>query len=183
MYSVKKMINGLVCVALTTFTGSLVHAQEGVWRDSTTGLSWMRCSIGQKWTCKTCAGEPLKFTWPNALDFAAALNHDGGFAGRTDWRVPTIDELSTIRKCSSGWGRGRATLPNGQSVPKECAAGSSRPTLNTSIFPNTKDSFYWSSSPVANYRDFAWIVGFGHGYDDHGNKYYNYYVRLVRSSQ
>ena len=204
MYSVKKMINYLVCVTLTTFTGSLVHAEEGVWRDSVTGLSWMRCSIGQKWTGKTCTGEPLRFTWQDSLDFVTSLNRDGGFASRTDWRVPTIEELSTIRKCSNGWelkttgykykatAEGKVeikgnirttTLPNGQSVPYSCADGSSRPTLNTSIFPNTKDSTYWSSSPYASHGSNAWVVDFYFGFGSYDVKNYGYYVRLVRSSQ
>ena len=188
MYSVKKMINYLVCVTLMTFTGSLVHAEEGVWRDSVTGLSWMRCSIGQKWTGKTCTGDPLKFTWQDSLDFVTSLNRDGGFASRTDWRVPTIEELSTIRKCSNGWelettGYKTTTLPNGQSVPERCADGSSRPTLNTAIFPNTKAEFYWSSSLVANNSVSAWFVYFGYGNDSYGGKNRYNSVRLVRSSQ
>ena len=201
MYSVKKVINGLVFFTLTACTGSLVHAQEGVWRDSTTGLSWMRCSIGQKWTGKTCKGEPLKFAWWDALEFVIALNRDGGFASRTDWRVPTFEELSTIRMCSGGWVRETKgyktkttvegnegyiktiTSPNGNSVPESCADKSSRPTLNTAIFPSAKASFYWSSSPVADDGRYAWGVEFFLGYGSRYFKDYNSYVRLVRSSQ
>ena len=200
MYSVKK-INCLIFVALTNFTGNLAHAQEGVWLDSATGLSWMRCSIGQKWTGKTCKGKPLNFAWRDALDFVSALNRDGGFASRTDWRVPTFEELSTIRVCSKGWKRETTgyktkttvegnegyiktiTLPNGKSVPESCADRSSGPTLNTAIFPSTEESFYWSSSPDTDNNYHVWIVDFGYGSgftngNDGGGR-----VRLVRSSQ
>ena len=205
MYLVKEKINGLVFVALMSFISSLVHAQDGVWRDSATGLSWMRCSIGQNWTGKTCIGEPVKLTWQDALDFVAALNQDGGFVSRTDWRVPTIKELSAIRECSNGWEletvgykttivgeveiKGNVqtvTLPNNQSAPDGCANKSRMPAINASIFPNTKSGFYWSSSSadhINDLNDFAWFIYFGSGHIDNGLKRSDYYVRLVRSSQ
>lgn len=175
---------------------------KGIWSDSSTNLIWMRCSFGQKWTGKTCMGRPKQFQWQEALDFAAELNRDGGFAGHTDWRVPAIEELVTIRKCSSGWEReivgykatagGKIaisgdiavnTLPNGQSVQRRCALGSNRPALDTSIFPNMEYYDYWSSSPVASNGSSAWVVDFGNGLGDYNVMINGYCVRLVRSSQ
>ena len=182
MYSVKNIINGMICVTLINFIGSLAHAGEGVWRDPATGLTWMRCPIGEKWTGKTCARIKLMFfNWEEALDFAAAFNRDGGFAGHTDWRVPTIEELVTIRKCNRGGWRHKeigykatvegkvpvmgdmitVQLPGGGFVPKICKDYDyDVPTLNTAIFPNTERSNYWSSSLSVGNDGYAWTVDF-----------------------
>lgn len=66
------------------------------------------------------------------------------------------------------------------------------PAINTNIFPNTLNNWYWSSSPYSYlstvsatpYIYYAWGVSFSTGYSnsDYNNfKTYNYYVRAVRS--
>lgn len=42
---------------------------------------------------------------------------------------------------------------------------------------------YWSSSPVANNSNNAWIVNFNNGNDNWNNKNNNNYVRLVRGGE
>ncbi len=198
-----------IVFAVGVFIVSPVYAEtdaqlltKGQWHDPATGLVWMRCSVGQKWTGKACTGEPTKFTWQKALDVVAALSWSGGLAGRTDWRVPAIEELSTLRKCSKGWRReteddkttvegqvategniATEELPNGQSVPSSCAEGSSSPTLNTATFPNTKSVGYWTSTPDATLRSYAKVVLFSSGTVGSGDKSYDGYVRLVRTGQ
>ena len=162
--------------------------QQGMWRDPKTNLVWMRCSLGQTWDGKTCTGQVKTYTWQEALDTTIAFNNEGGFDGFTDWVVPHIEDLSTIRYCSKGF-RDKETIPTkagkNKTIEDWCKGESyQRPTINQTIFPNTKDSGYWSSSPVANNSNGAWIVYFNNGDDDYGyNKNYNYYVSLVRSSQ
>lgn len=58
-------------------------AKNGMWTDSRTGLTWTR----------ELAGEAN--TWHEAME-AASLLRLGGYS---DWRLPTIDEVSTIRNC------------------------------------------------------------------------------------
>ncbi len=82
-----------------------------------------------------------------------------------DWRVPNIKELGSL-------------------VEEACYSAA----INETFFPNTVSSSYWSSSSVANYSGYAWVVGFNDGdYYGYGGNYgfknNNYYVRLVRSSQ
>jgi hypothetical protein len=174
---------------------------SGQWRDPATGLIWMRCSIGQKWTGSTCTGEPLKLNWQDANDYFQIFNQNG-FAGNTNWRLPRIEELSTLRRCSNGWSQkkesqltaeGRRdvavgteyrTLPNGQNVPYRCADNARQPTLDTRIFPNTPSDWYWSASPFAGHPNGAWYVGFNDGYAYGNNKDDRYYyVRAVRAGQ
>lgn len=52
-------------------------------RDRATGLLWQR------------SGSPCLLDWPSARDYCARLGRER-LAGRTDWRLPTVDELATI---------------------------------------------------------------------------------------
>jgi hypothetical protein len=177
---------------------------SGQWRDPATGLIWMRCSIGQKWTGSTCSGTPITLNWQDANDYFQIFNQNG-FAGNTNWRLPKIEELVTLRRCSNGWahevvtesrltaegrrdfkvdqGIQKITLSNDTDVPQFCANNSSRPTLNTTVFPNTPDLWYWSASPNAGNNYGAWGVFFNDGGTGSSNKDGNNYVRAVRAGQ
>ncbi|MBK8326860.1 MAG: DUF1566 domain-containing protein [Moraxellaceae bacterium] len=164
--------------------------QEGMWRDPKTNLVWMRCSLGQAWDGNTCIGEAKDYKLQQALDAAKAFNNQGGFGGYTDWVVPQIEDLSTIRYCSTGFKR-KVPIPTKAGKTKIIedwckGEGYQQPTINQTIFPNTKkDEFdwYWSSSLYANESNSALIVGFTNGNHTSSHKSRNRYVRLVRSSQ
>jgi hypothetical protein len=95
-------------------------------------------------------------------DFINALNAQN-YGGHQDWRLPTPKELSTLVDSS---------------IPYP------GPTINTSYFPDTVASDYWSSTTGAYNTDYAWYVDFiyggAHGY---GNKSYGNYVRAVCGGQ
>lgn len=55
--------------------------------DSTTGLTWLRCSAGQSWSGSTCTGTASTYTHEAALTFAQA---------QTGWRLPNVKELSSL---------------------------------------------------------------------------------------
>jgi len=130
-------------------------------------LMWMRCAMGQTWTGSTCSGEANKYTWYQAK----ALRHS--FAGYSDWRLPTFEELLSIRYCSNG-------VVNHDGSHSICASGSQIPTINTMDFPNTPKDLFWSGSPDAANADYAWSVYFGHGNAGTNGKGGNGPVRLVR---
>ena len=113
----------------------------------------------------TCSGYDANnsTTWCNTEAYVArvnAANNGAGLCGATDWRLPTREELRSIVNYDR-----------------------TRPTIDTNYFPNTVSSSYWSSSPFATVSNVAWGVVFYYGFDSAGNKYYNGYVRLVRSGQ
>lgn len=54
--------------------------------DSQTGLTWRRCSEGQRWIAGTCAGSATRHTHREA----SALARTSG------WRLPNIKELSSL---------------------------------------------------------------------------------------
>lgn len=128
--------------------------------DSTTGLAWARCVVGQTWdaTNEMCVGEALRLTWQQALQTATAYSA-GNF---DDWRVPNVKELASI-------------------VERTCV----EPAANQAIFANTPDERHWTSTPntSANKRDEAWSVAFYNGRIDSNDKNADYYVRMVRYAE
>lgn len=155
---------------------------SGQWRDPDTGLIWMRCLIGQTWTGSTCSGTPIELSWRDANDYFQQFNQQG-FAGHQNWRLPKIEELVTLRRCSNGWAQKGVTLPNGRSVPKRCADGSRRPTIDIRTFPNTPTALYWSASPYTGYDNIAWFVGLNYGSANYHYKNNSFHVRAVRAGQ
>jgi hypothetical protein len=71
----------------------LLNAGQEV-KDLKTGLIWQRCLAGEQWNGRQCTGEFEYFSYTGSQAFIA--QHAKG------WRLPTIQELSTL---SSGcWG-------------------------------------------------------------------------------
>jgi hypothetical protein len=92
-------------------------------------------------------------TWAEA-DAAAKSCRLGGF---TDWRLPTLDELESIRDISRY-----------------------NPAIDTSLF-SAKSEWYWTASPDASDPGCAWIVGFSYGGAYLYGRYGRCCVRAVRS--
>ena len=133
--------------------------------DTTTGLEWQRCSLGQTWNGHTCTGEAKTYTWDDAHTAADRV---------PGWRLPTIDELKTLVYCSSG---------QPAQFGCQCSGDYQQPTIVTEAFPETPASRFWSGSPYANYSDSAWYVHFYHGYAGNALRSLNGRVRLVRGGQ
>ena len=101
--------------------------------------------------------------------FINALN-SANFGGYSDWRLPTVKELSTL-------------VNHNISAPG--------PTIDTNYFPNTVSDGYWSSTTYASCIGNAWRVRFDNGhvyyydYNDllYNNKQLDGYVRAVRSGK
>jgi len=111
--------------------------------DNITGLQWQDDTIGT----------PLN--WQMAIDHCEASNLDGF----SDWRLPNLNELSSLIDYSS-----------------------SNPAMDPT-FQNITSNVYWSSTSNASYQDNAF--GFsstqgGHVVDSKSN---SYYVRCVREGQ
>jgi hypothetical protein len=94
-------------------------------------------------------------------DFIRALN-SAHFGGYSDWRLPTVNELSTIVNYS---------------IPYP------GPTIGTGYFPNTAASWYWSSTTVVYDTHGALIVSFGSGGVSNSYKNGAGHVRAVRGEQ
>jgi hypothetical protein len=128
---------------------------NGTVTDRVTGLIWKKCSQGL--TGSDClTGAATKYSWQAALEEAESEN----YASYSDWRLPNIKELASL-------------------VERRC----NRPAINETVFPATKSSNYWSSSPSADYSGGAWYLYFRYGSDGDYFKSNDFYVRLVRGGQ
>lgn len=103
----------------TTPSSRFQDLGDGTVLDTKTGLTWMRCSVGQSWAGASCTGAALKMNWAQALQLA---NHTH-FADASNWRLPNIKELASI-------------------VEESC----SYPSINSAVFPNTSGANFWSST-------------------------------------
>ena len=124
-------------------------------RDNVTGLIWEN-----KTDDGSINDKDYTYTWQNAQDVFIATLNSHNFGGYSDWRLPTIMELSFL-------------------VDKYRYD----PSINTTYFPNTVPSGYWSSTTYASYPDLAWIVDFYSGRIHNYYKSNSSYVRAVRGGQ
>jgi hypothetical protein len=124
---------------------------NGTILDKQTGLTWQKCSFapGQDSLCALAA---TTHNWTTAVNNCNNLN----LASRT-WRLPNIKELMTILD---------STVP-------------SAPTIDTSIFPSTDPSPYWSSTTGAPSTIYAWDLNFSNGSITYNFKTSSFRVRCV----
>lgn len=128
----------------------------GTVTDLKSGLTWMRCALGQQWNGTDCSGVPLKPSWAGAFDRATELNRRGGYGGHTDWRLPALDELASL-------------------VEPRCYD----PALDLASFPSSPITGFWSATPHAS-GNHAMLVHFKYGGSYMGNRDQTWALRLVR---
>ena len=135
---------------------------NGIVRDNVTGLEWVQDGN------LVASRDPLFdrdgydkgdgwVTWQHALEYVAKLNRES-YLGYSDWRLPTIKELSSL-----------------------IDAGTLSPAIDTDFFPDTVDSYYWSSTPDA--FGAPWYVGFGYGFVTSLSNLTDALVRAVRAGK
>ncbi len=145
-----------------------VENKDGTVTDVKTHLMWMQCAQGQVGT--QCEGVVLQYTWELAMRIPETLNKRGGFAGYTDWRLPSVQELQSLVRMDSN------------------------PTICLEAFPNAPETLFWSSTQLheginegnIDQKDdnvLIWNVYFKTGSLGTNAPYNSYAVRLVRSSE
>lgn len=147
-----------------------VRSNDGTVTLKTKGLMWQHCSVGQTWTWITCEGNAQEFTFDDAMKLTS------NFAGYSDWRLPTIDELRTLVFC---WDGETKTLTK-DATGMLCEGSEISPTINLTLFPNTPSFRFWSASPYDVYHS-SWMVNFDNSYSIGIGKNNSGHVRLVRS--
>ncbi len=133
--------------------GSLGYARSftrdgvnGIVTDNATNLVWQDDAVSGM------------MNWATAGTTCDALT----LGGQSDWRLPSISELST----TASKGIYSAVIFRG--------AGE---------FANTASDFYWSSATDVSNTAYAWLVNFDSGVDGTDDKTNSQYVRCVRGAQ
>lgn len=162
---------------------------DGTVYDKVTNLTWMACSLGQNYSSGMCNGDAQLFTWYQASDTAKK----SVFGERNDWRLPTLQELSSLVYCDTGKRTsisldkfGYAKTINGERQTGVCIGYYQAPTIYRNVFPNTPASFYeafWTSTEVNENEIFAQTIAFDDGLTAFYNKNNKHYVRLVRDTK
>ena len=133
-------------IALLFIIGGPAQAQffssDHTVKDVTTGVTWLRCSVGQAWdpSIETCTGEIVKI---NHDEIAIALKQAKEQLGGV-WRLPTREELVSL-------------------VCDDCGP----PKINSKYFPKLSSEAYWTGDKNwINPRTY-WTVNFmtGHTYN------------------
>lgn len=129
-----------------------LDAGDGLIRDSRTGLVWMKCTSGLSGSrCER--GTLSTFTWEESLRYCRDLR----LAGR-QWRLPSVNELKTL-------------IDRNKNLPDAA--------IDSTYFPETQTSVYWTSTTYSPLTINAWYVGFGGGFGGPYRKTCHYYVRCV----
>ncbi len=138
-------ISPLFCFAGFTDNG------DGTITDHNTGLIWMQAAADTN-----SDGTADKMNWQAALSFCEALE----LAGKSDWRLPNVKELSSI-------------VDSRKFIP----------AIDKTDSPATMSSSYWSSTTGVDDAGDAWRVYFHYGNVYGYGKSLAYYVRAVRGGQ
>ncbi len=144
---------------LTLTAGEFVQNTDGTVTHTPTGLIWQACSVGQTWNSDngTCTGSATSMNYSDAKELTS------DFAGQTDWRIPNLTELNSLIDLRKN-----------------------KPAINKSLFPQTSNNNFWSSTLYAEYADstsytYAWKINFSTGENAYSN-YGDNNVRLVRGT-
>ena len=154
---------------------------DGTITDRKTGLTWMRCSMGQRWDGRGCDGKAKRYNWSEANLAGQGVD----FAGHQDWRLPANHELYSLVDCSP---KKVNSKKRDYGIERICSGyiydptgNSVLPTINNSRAIPIEFDWYWSATVAENNSDLAWFVQFACGTYYVVEKYNEGLVLLVRN--
>lgn len=154
-------ITGLIWEVKTT-SGLRSQGHTYTWYDTNASVNGGNAgTIGANTSCNSTLATCNTTAFRDAVN---ALTGSSRLCGATDWRLPTVNELSGL-------------------VPAGLANG---PTIDSMWFPNTANtanSAYWTGQNYAPDASRAWWVVFADGGLNFISKSGNRHVRLVRGGQ
>lgn len=147
-------------------------------RDNVTGLIW---------EVKTQAGTGGLHDANNTYTWYSTINNNGN-AGTPDGGTCVDSDCDTQAftqavNAEALCGFTDWRMPSGEELVQLVHFGRANPTISTDLFPNTRNNYYWSSSPVAYSGSKVWIVDFSLGNENSHGRDNSNYVRLVSAGQ
>ena len=135
----------IIVMSVVVLYAEFSRDKEGMVFDSRTNLLWQDSYRDN--------GDKIKqTTWQDALIYCEELT----LGGNSDWRVPNIVELKSIKD-----------------------VGRVKPAISA-IFKITRPSYYWASTTPSSSTSNAWGVDFYNGHGHWNSKKTNGAVRCVR---
>ena len=117
---------------------------------------WLRCAAGMRWNGSFCEGSAATYNYAEALALVDDYNRQK-VAGRSNWRLPTRDELLAI-------------------VEKRC----SNPAINVDVFSYSPQSGFWTSTENPGHLSMRMeLVHFLYGDAFIANKSQSWRIRLI----
>jgi hypothetical protein len=124
-------------------------------KDNVTGLMWEA-----KTDDGTTNDKDNVYSWDESQNVFIQTLNDNTFGGFSDWRLPNAKELAYIVDMSTR-----------------------NPAINLTYFPNTYNSYHWSSNADATYGGMAWRVNFIASWTSRASKSNALHVRAVRGQE
>lgn len=128
-------------IFLASAASSQFFEKEHIVRDVKSGITWLRCSVGQTWNSheQTCLGEIVKL---NQQEVMIAIEQASEQLGGS-WRLPNLEELQGL-------------------VCETCEP----PKIKEKYFPNVSPEAYWTHKKNFLNKKMYWTVNFmtGHSY-------------------
>ncbi len=145
---------GIRCVSgdPITYTPAFVDNGDGTVTDQVNGLLWQKCNMGETFSA-SCTGAATTSTWQAALSYCNGLT----WAGRNDWRLPSINELYSVVDTTAY-----------------------NPAISLTYFPTTvSGANYFSSTSNPNNYPIMLYVYFADGIVNNTSKSSTYNARCV----
>ncbi len=177
LFSVLLSLSTLACSSLPTATepANRFLAQKQTVIDTSSDLMWSRCLLGASWNGTTCEGRPTQYGWQEIHDVVKTLN----YAGYSDWRVPTLEELKSLAVSKSSPPELEKFYLDNQIFPiPNCQGKQTGAGLNS----NGHICWHWTDSPIEGSKHYAWILYFGYGYGSANYEADTFPLRLVRNA-
>lgn len=110
---------------------------DGTVTELESGLTWMRCTLGQSWDGVSCKGDAIELSWKEAFKRERQINEGAGYAGLRNWRLPTLSEIAKI-------------------VERQC----NLPRINLTLFPETPSAVFWTANHKKGKVEHAFAMDF-----------------------
>ena len=166
MHTLDEIYNNIVTPLPTGFVLYSANPRFAVWDPNTPSDPnddmVLDRSTGLIWTRNANLPNDTK-TWQDAVTYCANLEFPGNYNQRTDWRLPSIEELTTLTEPYPSTRHPALPIPN--------------------PFVNVQSDYYWSSSEIADNPSVARHISMIFGDVTFSSKPYGNYVWPVRGGK